>query len=116
MSAKEDRIGGGHFCNAWLLGYIIGICKNKHQARFPYALCHKGDFNPCWIVNVVLLLNLSYVTIMCTIRQEPKNFNAFFSRVFSLVAENLLIQTNSHISICMPSMHIDLPMTGSQML
>ena len=45
------------------------------------TLCHKGDFNPSWIVNVVLLLNLSYVTLMCKLRQEPKIFIEVFLRI-----------------------------------
>ena len=47
------------------------------------TLCHKGDFNPSWIVNAVLLLNLSYVTLMCTLRQEPEIFIEVFWRNFA---------------------------------
>ena len=62
------------------------IClRNSFQDDFQdhEPLCHKGDFNPSWIVNAVLLLNLSYVTLMCTLRQEPEIFIEVFWRNFA---------------------------------
>ena len=44
------------------------------------SLCHKGDFNPSWMVNAVLLLDLFYVTLICTLGQEPKIFIELFFR------------------------------------
>ena len=44
------------------------------------SLCHKGEFNPSWMVNAVLLLDLFYVTLICTLGQEPKIFIELFFR------------------------------------
>ena len=54
------------------------ICYPIQEASSP--LCHKGEFNPSWMVNAVLLLDLFYVTLICTLGQEPKNFIELFLR------------------------------------
>ena len=70
-NVQNNQSGGGL---AGLAGFMIcrwGACA---------ALCHKGDFNPSWMVNAVLLLDLFYVTLICTLGQEPKIFIELFLR------------------------------------
>ena len=50
----------------------------RRRSQMVLALCHKSDFNPSWMVKVVSWLNLFYVTLMCTSRQELE----FFIEVF----------------------------------
>ena len=44
------------------------------------SLCHKSDFNPGWIVNVILLFNLSYVTLISSYWLVPDFFIGLFLR------------------------------------
>ena len=67
--------------NGPMVQWTNGPINQWSRGPMDHSLCHKGDFNPIWIVNVVLLINLSYVTLMCTLRRhEPKIFIEVFLR------------------------------------
>ena len=62
---------------------LIQLC--SHYFLFiAYSLCHKSNFNPSRMVNVILLLNLSYVIFISSYWCVPEIFIELFLRIDSL--------------------------------
>ena len=63
------------FLNSFLCEKI-----DSFQKFLKHALCHKSDFNPCWMVNAILLLDLSYVILISSYWLVPEFFIEHFLR------------------------------------
>ena len=63
------------FLNSFLCEKI-----DSFQKFLKHALCHKSDFNPCRMVNAILLLDLSYVILISSYWLVPEFFIEHFLR------------------------------------
>ena len=63
------------FLNSFLCEKI-----DSFQKFLKHALCHKSDFNPCRMVNAILLLDISYVILISSYWLVPEFFIEHFLR------------------------------------
>ena len=63
------------FLNSFLCEKI-----DSFQKFLKHALCHKSDFNPCRMVNAILLLDISYVILISSYWLFPEFFIEHFLR------------------------------------
>ena len=63
------------FLNSFLCEKI-----DSFQKFLKHALCYKSDFNPCRMVNAILLLNISYVILISSYWLVPEFFIEHFLR------------------------------------
>ena len=63
------------FLNSFLCEKI-----DSFQKFLKHALCHKSDFNPCRMVNAILLLDISYVILISSYWLVPEFFIELFLR------------------------------------
>ena len=79
ISEKKNMVANFGFKITFLNSFLCEKI-DSFQKFLKHALCHKSDFNPCRMVNAILLLDISYVILISSYWLVPEFFIEHFLR------------------------------------